>query len=267
MSNACWTTRRLLSREAAERCGDAGGGRRVRDAHLAGQEAVVALRGDGVGELDACLDGLPRLPRRHGGALRHVARAGRDAVLAHEAGDALGICRDAHVDDEQVRARVCGEGIRRRALRDEVVRRHLHRRLWRVGADALRRDAVVSAADDRTFFQLRGIGLARGAEVPQHERVERARVLFREKFVQCRRGFHGGGMIRRLDAGDRIFKQAHARASFPRRMIWSMSFTFIVAFPRSSRDVRGRIDRYPLMKHPLMIEIRDMSRIPADTSP
>ena len=103
-------SRGLLGREIAERRGDAGARRRIGDAHLAGQETGVALRGDGGGDLDARLDGAARLVARHRGALGHVLRAARDLVV-DDPRDAAGISGDAEVDDEEVGGGVGGEGI------------------------------------------------------------------------------------------------------------------------------------------------------------
>ena len=46
--------------------------------------------------------------------------------------------------------------------------------------------------------------------------MERARVLFGKEFIERRRGLQGGRGACGLDARERFFEQAHARASFRR---------------------------------------------------
>ena len=154
-------------------CGNRGARRRVGDAHLAGQEPVEALGGEGIGDEQADLDGVNGLLARHGRPFGHVLRAIGDA-RPEEGGHIARAGGDAHVVDEQARSGAGRERVGGSTLAYRVVAHHLERRLLRIGADALGGDAVVGAADDDGLARRSGVQLVADVEPVEEHRGEPA---------------------------------------------------------------------------------------------
>ena len=145
--------RRLLGRKTAQAGGDRCARRRVRYAHFAWQEAAAAFGGEVFGEADADGERAERFLARHGGSFGGVLRAVRNLAV-DERRERRQRRLDAKVGDMKVASGEVCERIGDRALGEQVVRRHLRRRLGRIGADLHFGDAVIGAADQRAFLWL-----------------------------------------------------------------------------------------------------------------
>ena len=144
---------RLLGRKMAQAGGDCRTRRRVRYAHFARQEAAAAFGGEVFGEADADGERAKRFLARHGGSFGGVLRAMRDLAV-DERRERRQRRLDAEVGDMKIASGEVCERIGDRALGEQVVRRHLRRRLGRIGADLHFGDAVIGTADQRAFLRL-----------------------------------------------------------------------------------------------------------------
>src|SRR5205085_44866 len=104
--------------------------RRVADAHLADADEADTVARELRGELDADVDRGERLVARHRRSVREAGRAGGDAT-APDLRQLRQLARDAHVDDDDLRARLTTEHAHRGATGGEV-EHHLCRDLARV---------------------------------------------------------------------------------------------------------------------------------------
>ena len=76
-----------------------------------------------------------------------------------------GIGIDAQIGDDEICICIIRHRVRGAAVCDEVVAHHVERRLGRIGADALRGNAVIGAGDDDTRLRRCGMPLARDADI------------------------------------------------------------------------------------------------------
>ena len=127
----------LLGRRAREHRRERAGRGRVADAHVADADQADAVARERVGQLRARRQRRQRLRARHRGPAREVRGSGADAPRA-DLRRGRRRMRDAHVDDDDARARLPREHVDGGAAAREV-QQHLPGHFLRVGADALRR--------------------------------------------------------------------------------------------------------------------------------
>ena len=214
--------RRLLGRKTAQAGGDRCARRRIRYTHFARQEAAVAFGGETIGEADAGGKGAQRFFARHGRPLGGVLRAGRDLAV-DERGQGRKRRLDAEIGDEEV---AFGKGCERvgdSPLGEQVVRRHLRRRLGRVGADLHFCHAVIGAADERAFLRLfeRSLSALRRPSIGGEEGGECAQTDATEKLRRpVFQALSAGRTLFRSDGSDgfahegAVVGMAHIAASF-----------------------------------------------------
>ena len=194
-------------RDAGQRAQDCGGGRAVRDTHLADADKRRAAVGQLACNLDSDVERSRRFVRRHRRAVEEVARACGDAPIRHARQRfRAGIDLDAHVDDLERVAEAASQHADRSAAGGDVAK-HLGRDRLRKCADAFIRDAMIGDENRNGAASRFDRFVMADSSVPPHEFLETAEAAGRlGQRIQPRIGSPRRLVVERKNRSNSLFE-------------------------------------------------------------